>query len=221
MTREKHLKFCKTCTNRKLNMKEGLVCNITGEKADFEKECPSFELDNSVVETMDDREAIEHNEVLHKLSDKNIAKFEAEQDYPKAIITGSIVGILGALLWSVITVSTGVQIGYLAIAIGAVVGLSMRVIGKGINQIFGISGGIIALLSCLLGNFFSIIGFVANAQELGYWETLNLFDYSQVVSIMTEIFNPIDLLFYGIAAYEGYKFSFRTFTEKDIYELEK
>ena len=72
-----------------------------------------------------------------------------------------------------------------------------------------------------LGNFFSIIGFVANAQELGYWETLNLFDYSQVVSIMTEIFNPIDLLFYGIAAYEGYKFSFRTFTEKDIYELEK
>jgi len=221
MTREQHLKFCKKCVNRRLDMKVGLLCNLTGEMADFENECKSFKLDESVIEKIDDTEAVEHNDVLNKLSDKNLEKFKFEQELPKAILTGIIVGIIGALLWGTITVVTGYQIGYMAIAIGAAVGFSMRFVGKGIDQIFGISGGIIALLSCVLGNFFSIIGFIANAEGLGYFETLNLFDYSQLIPIMSETFSGMDLLFYGFVAYEGYKFSFRTFTEKDLYELEK
>lgn len=72
-----------------------------------------------------------------------------------------------------------------------------------------------------MGNFLSIIGFVANAEDLGYLETFELFDYSQFIPILSETFSFMDLLFYGFAVYEGYKFAFRTFTEKDIYELEK
>jgi hypothetical protein len=195
-------------------MKVGLLCNLTGEMADFENECKSFKLDESVIEKIDDTEAVEHTDVLNKLSDKNLEKFKSEQQFPKAIITGIIVGIVGALLWGAITVTTGFQIGYMAIAIGAGVGFSMRIIGKGIDQGFGLSGGIIALLSCLLGNFFSIIGFVANSEGLGYFETLTLFDYNQLIPIMTETFSPIDLLLYGIAAYEGYKFSFKHLRKK-------
>ena len=221
MTREEHLKFCKKCTNRRLDMKIGLLCNLTGEMADFENECKSFKLDESVVEKIDNTEAVEHSDVMNQLSEENIEKFRLEQNFSKALITGIIVGIIGALLWGTITVATGFQIGYMAIAIGAGVGLSMRFTGKGIDQIFGISGGIIALLSCVLGNFFSIIGFIANSEGLGYFETLSLFDYNQLIPIMTETFSGMDLLFYGIAAYEGYKFAFRTFTEKDLYELEK
>lgn len=129
-------------------------------------------------------------------------------------------GTIGAILWGAITVTTGFQIGYMAIAIGAGVGLSMRFTGKGIDQTFAITGGVIALLSCLLGNFLSVIGFIANLESLGYLETLYLFDYNQLIPIMGETFSPIDLLFYGIAGYEGYKFSFRTFTEKELYDLE-
>ena len=184
MTREQQLKFCKKCTNRRLDMKVGLLCNLTGEMAHFENECKSFNLDEAVVEKIDDTEAVE-------------------------------------LLWGAITVATGYQIGFMAIAVGALVGLSIRFVGKGVDKIFGISGGIIAVLSCVLGNFFSIIGFIANTEGLGYFETLNVFNYSQLIPIMIETFSGIDLLFYGIAAYEGYKFSFRTFTEKDLYELEK
>ncbi len=221
MTREEHLKFCKKCINRKPNMQVGLLCNLTGEKADFENDCKSFELDHLVVEHIDDEDAVEHNEVINKLSDKNIAKFKSEQNLTTALITGIVVGIIGAVLWGTITVATGYQIGYMAIAIGAAVGLSMRFTGKGIDQIFGISGGIIAIFSCLLGNFFSIVGYVADAEGLGYMETLGLFDYGQLIPIMSEIFSPIDLLFYGIAAFQGYKLAFKTFTEKDLYELEK
>lgn len=108
----------------------------------------------------------------------------------------------------------------MAIAIGAGVGLSMRYIGKGIDQIFGITGAVIAIFSCLLGNFFSMIGFAANQESLGYLEVLGLIDYNLVPSLIVEAFSPMDLFFYAIAAYEGYKFSFRAFTEKDLYSLE-
>jgi amino acid transporter len=49
MTRDEQLKFCKKCTNRKMDMKLGLLCSLTGEKADFEGECPNFHLDEQVV----------------------------------------------------------------------------------------------------------------------------------------------------------------------------
>ncbi len=219
MTREQQLIFCKKCVNRKLDLKVGLLCNLTGEKANFENECASFRLDETVVEKLDDTEAISAAEVVDAFSDQNLEKLQSEQNYPKALIAGIVVGLLGAILWGVITVSTGYQIGYMAIAIGAGVGFTMRFMGKGIDQIFGITGGAIALISCLIGNVISLIGFVANIEGLGYFETLTLFDYSQLIPLMTETFEPMDLLFYGIAAYEGYKFSFRTFTEKDINAL--
>ncbi|WP_445747293.1 hypothetical protein [Polaribacter sp.] len=221
MTREQHLKFCRTCVNRRLDLRVGLLCNLTGKMADFENECASFQVDESVVEKIDNTEAVVHEDVLNNLSERDLEKFKSEQELPKAIIAGIVVGIIGALLWGTITVITEYQIGYMAIAIGAAVGFTLRYVGKGIDQIFGIVGGTIALLSCLLGNFFSIIGFIANGEGLGYFETLYLFDYAQLIPIMMEIFSPMDLLFYGIAAYEGYKFSFRTFTEKELYELDK
>ncbi len=220
MTREEHLKFCKKCTKRELDIKIGLICGETGEIANFEDQCKSFELDNEVIKKIDDTEVVEHGEVLRNLSERDIDKFKTEQNYPKALITGLIVGIAGAILWATITVATEYQIGYMAIAIGAGVGLSMRYIGKGIDQIFGITGALIAIFSCLLGNFFSMIGFAANQEGLGYLEVLGLIDYSLVPSLMIEAFSPIDLFFYAIAAYEGYKFSFRAFTEKDLYNLE-
>ena len=35
---------------------------------------------------------------------------------------------------------------------------------------------------------------------------------------MVASFSPFDLLFYGIAVYEGYKLSFRQLTERDLME---
>lgn len=129
-----------------------------------------------------------------------------------------MVGFIGALLWAAITVATGYQIGYMAIAIGAGVGISMRVFGKGMDQIFGISGAIIAIVSCLLGNYFSLVGSIANYENLGYFETFSLINLSEIIPMMKETFSGMDLFFYAIAGYEGYKFAFRAFTEKELAE---
>ncbi|WP_240927738.1 hypothetical protein [Cellulophaga sp. Z1A5H] len=109
----------------------------------------------------------------------------------------------------------------MAIGIGAMVGLVTGYFGKGIDLIFGLLGGGIALLSCILGNFFSIIGAIATYEKLGYLETLFLFDYAQAIPIMSETFSPMDILFYAIATFEGYKYAFRKLTEKELSQSNK
>lgn len=49
MTREEYLKICRICENRKQDYEHGMVCGLTGRKADFEDKCPSFVLDNEAV----------------------------------------------------------------------------------------------------------------------------------------------------------------------------
>jgi hypothetical protein len=143
-------------------------------------------------------------------------KLRLEQNLPMALAAGFAAALIGGILWAVITVVTNYQIGFMAVGVGLLVGYAVRYFGKGIDPIFGVAGAVLALLGCLLGNFFSMVGFGAAAENVGVFELLGMLDYSYVPEIMMEGFSPMDLLFYGIAVYEGYKFSFRKFTEAEI-----
>ena len=219
MTREEHLSFCKKCNNREMDLKQGLVCTLTKEKANFIDQCADYDADPTYKERFDDTEPIENHVLKTIIDDKLLGQLRSEQNYPLALVASILVGLLGAILWGAITVATGYQIGYMALAVGAGVGFAIQFAGKGFDQIFGITGAIVAVLSCLVGNFFSIIGFMADYENLGYFETFILFDYSQLGAIMSETFSAMDLLFYGFAGYEGYKFAFRRLTEKEIEDL--
>ena len=221
MTRKEQLAFCKRCTNRKMDMQQGLICSLSGEGANFSGECPDFNLDPTVKVKSNNTEPLERQELKSNVSADVYERLRMEQNFPMAIIAGIFTGIFGAILWGTITVATNFQIGYMAIAIGAGVGFSMRYTGKGIDQIFGITGGMVAVLSCVLGNFLSVIGFTANSEGLGYTETLLSFNYAYFVPLLLETFSIIDLFFYGIAGYEGYKFAFRVLSERDLSALNR
>ena len=137
----------------------------------------------------------------------------SEQKLPFAIIAGLGSAIVMAILWAVITVITEYQIGYMAIAVGIAVGFAVCFAGKGIDQIYGIIGAASALLGCVLGNFLSQVGFIALDPDWSwsYFGALKflLSNMQITIAVMKEAFSPIDLLFYGIALYEGFRFSFR------------
>jgi len=220
MTRDEQLIFCRKCINRKNDTSKGIICQITSEKASFEIECSDFERDTSVKELpLNDEVDFNIDEIKKKLSPEVYNKLLAEQNLKRGIIGGSVVGLIGAILWGIISVSTGNQFGLMAVIIGAGVGLSMRILGKGLSNIFGIYGAAIAFLSVVLGNIFSIIGFVAHMENISYFETLIWFNYSILPSIMAKTFSFFDIIFYTIALAQGFKFSFRPITEKRIHEL--
>lgn len=143
-------------------------------------------------------------------------RLRLEQNLPLALIGGFAAALIGALLWATITVITHFQIGFMAVGVGFIVGYTVRFFGKGLDTLFGVMGAFLALLGCLLGNFFSMVGFAAMEEGYGYFEILQLIDYNLVPAIMMDSFSGMDLFFYGIAIYEGYRFSFRQLSEDGV-----
>ncbi len=148
-------------------------------------------------------------------------KLKLEQNLPLGVAGGAGAAIVGAAVWALVTVGTGYQIGWMAVGVGFLVGYSIRFFGKGIDNVFGIIGGVFALVGCLLGNFFSLVGFAAKSENVDVISILFSIDYSLVPDIMIEAFSPMDLLFYGIAVYEGYRFSVRQITHEEVIENSK
>ncbi len=221
MIEKERLEICQTCTNRKMDFNRGILCNLSNQKPTFNDNCNEYIEDEEVQLIKNSDMVVEVNDNRYRISEKLEQKLKLEQNLPIGLLVSFSAGLIGAFIWAAITVATEFQIGYMAIAIGAAVGYSMRLVGKGMDPIFGLSGALIAVFSCLLGNIFSIIGFVAKSEGLDYLDTLLLIDFSVLPTVMAENFSPIDLLFYGIAGYEGYRFSFRVFTENDLNQLEK
>ena len=145
---------------------------------------------------------------------------ENEQRFIPAVLVGSVVALLCAIIWGVITAITGFQIGYMALGIGFAVGLCMLAVGNGQNALFGLVGGFLAFLACFFGNAFSVAAMVANGpeaaellQELEVTSTFGvLFRFVEhpalFIEIMQATFHPMDVLFYLIAIYTGFKYSF-------------
>lgn len=138
-------------------------------------------------------------------------QLEAQQNLPMAIIGGLVASLIGAAIWAGITVATKYQIGWLAVGVGFIVGYAVNALGKGVTPLFGYIGAAFALFGCLLGNLLSTCGFVAIEEALPFFQVVFrlLSQPSSVVEVMKLTFSPMDLLFYGIALYEGYKFSFK------------
>ncbi len=53
----------------------------------------------------------------------------SQQNLIGGILAGMVAASVGAILWAVITVATGFQIGFMAIAVGFLVGLASRTAG--------------------------------------------------------------------------------------------
>lgn len=133
----------------------------------------------------------------------------ARQNFTLAIPAGIAAALIGAALWAMVTVVTHMKIGLAAIAIGYVVGQAIKAVGHGIDKRFGVLGAICALLGCVLGNAFSGLAFFADARHLDFGQLLAVTSPDLVVRLMVAFASPMDLLFYGIAIYEGYRFSFK------------
>ena len=219
MTRDAHLSFCKKCHNREMNLQEGLLCGITNQKAAFEDICADFNEDSSVKIVVHETEALNLDQVVEKLSEEDFAYIKNQENLVPALFCGAIAGFIGAVLWGAVSVVTGFQIGYMAVAIGAGVGYTIRLVGKGLSNKFGFWGGAIAFVSVLLGNIFSIIGFIANSESMSYIDVLFNLDYTYLPNLLAETFSIMDLLFYGLAIYEGYRFSFRVLTQEQLEQV--
>ncbi len=143
-------------------------------------------------------------------------QLRAEQNLIIGAVAGAAGAAVGAALWALITILTNVQIGWMAVAVGFLVGMAVRTFGKGIDHLFGVVGAVLALLGCGLGNLLVTCGIIASQQDMEFFEVLSKLDFQNIKELMVASFSPTDLLFYGIAVYEAYKLSFRRPTYQEL-----
>jgi len=139
----------------------------------------------------------------------DIGKILAEQNFSRAIPAGIGAAVLGAVAWAVVTVLTEMQLGLMAIAVGYLVGRAIRAVGHGVEPRFGYLGAACALMGCVVGDVLSDIGFYAKIRHIGFGQALGDLDMALLTKLVSTFAQPMDLLFYAIAIYEGYKFSFK------------
>ena len=142
--------------------------------------------------------------------------FREEQNLAMAVIYGLFAALAGAAVWAGVTIATEYQIGWMAIGIGFLVGIAVRAGGKGIDPIYGIVGAALSLVGCALGNLFTIAWFVSQQYGVPVSEVLAGLDLDLVIELMSSTFQFMDVLFYGLAVYFGYRYAFRQLTADDF-----
>jgi hypothetical protein len=148
-----------------------------------------------------------------------LQRLRSEQNLVLAVLAGGAAALLGACVWAAITFATSFQIGWMAVGVGFLVGYAVRTFGKGIDKGFAIVGAVWSLAGCAVGNLLSVIGVISNDQNIPFFDILEKLNPEIVASLMQATFSPMDLLFYGIAVYEGYRFSFRPITQADLMKI--
>jgi hypothetical protein len=123
---------------------------------------------------------------------------------------GAIAGaLLGAIAWGAITATTHLQIGYMAVGVGFLAGYGMRVLGGGRDRADGVIAGIVAFAGCVLGNLLTVVIDFAphdNAHR-GILEltTVVVLNPKLAWLLLRESFSIMDVLFYALAVYAGYR----------------
>ncbi len=136
------------------------------------------------------------------------------------ILFGSLAGLaasmFGAGIWAAVTALTEYQIGWMAVGIGVLVGFSIRIAGNGIDQTFGIAGAALSLIGCVVGNILTITYFISINQEMAFMDIFAQLNPGIIYEMLTSTFEIMDILFYGLAGYFGYRYAFRPVSEDDI-----
>jgi hypothetical protein len=148
-----------------------------------------------------------------------LERLRSEHNLGAGIAAGLAAAAGGAAAWALVTVFTHFQIGWMAVGVGFLVGYAVRTFGKGIERSFGFVGAGCALLGCLAGNLLAACGMAAQGGDLGFFGILSGLNLDTIGRIMSVTFQPMDLLFYGIAVYQGFKLSVRRPSMEELTRL--
>lgn len=135
-----------------------------------------------------------------------IEQLDDQPNFLMGLVGGAVAMLVSAIVWGAITYFTEFQIGWMSIGVGFLVGLAIRFFGKGKTITFGISGAVLALLGCLLGNLMFYSGVIARLEGTSFLEVffLLLLSPAAALDIFIIAFDFMDILFYALAAYVGF-----------------
>ncbi len=180
---------------------------------------PNEEMSEELEEAQIEEPQSEEITISEAQVERALEKFRLEQNFWAGVVGGGIGACIGAALWALVTIMTGYQVGWMAVGVGFLTGIGVRLLGKGVDAYFGHAGAVLALLGCGLGNLLAICGMVSEQEEIPFFDLLSQLDFEIIKELMVATFSPMDILFYAIGIYEGFKFSIRQLTPEDLAQV--
>lgn len=145
--------------------------------------------------------------------DLKAAREEARQHQRlgMGILAGAVAVVLAAIIWVGITLAMGYQIGWMAIAVGILVGSAIRLVGRGVDRSFGVAGALLALFGCMFGNVLWAAYIFAQVAQVPLTDTLAILvrEPSLAFELMLGTFDLSDVTFYTLAAFSGFALAIR------------
>jgi len=154
------------------------------------------------------------------LSEVAVKKLRRYQSFLYALLGGLLFTAIASMGWTFITAMTGYQGAYMALGVGLLVGIAVRYFGAGINRIFGALAALLALAGSLLGYYLSQAGFPEEVQLAGIIKVLDYLKPDVMLNTVKETFDPLDLLFYGLAVLLAFLLAIRRINSKKKAKLE-
>lgn len=136
---------------------------------------------------------------------------QAPPSWREPLLAGLAAAVAGALAWALITVLTHYKVGLVAVGVGFLVGGVVRKYGGAGSQPHAMLSAVLALLGCALGDLLSACALIAIERSVSILPVVLavLGSPSLASQVMVATFSPMDLLFYAIAGYEGFKLVIR------------
>lgn len=127
------------------------------------------------------------------------------------ILSGVVAGILAAFIATIIYALYpflfGIQLSFLAIGVGFIVGFAISKFSGGKSHILGIVGASLSLASCVMGDVLSTIAIYSYQNNAPFFEILATINFSTITSILPQIVGIENVLFYLLAMLIGYALS--------------
>jgi hypothetical protein len=125
-----------------------------------------------------------------------------------AVIAGTVVALVGAVVWLCVGLATGWQVGPLALPLGLAVGWSIGASGRGTHFVYGVMGIIFTGLACLAGQILLAI-VMATTSNLDLFSVIDHLQIDQLIVAIIGQISPMMAAIYAVSAFVAYKLSFR------------
>jgi hypothetical protein len=132
----------------------------------------------------------------------------ADERFGAGLAAGLVAAVIGAAAWALVAFYSGYELGWLAIGIGFLVGMAIRVAGRGASNRFGVMGAVLSLASVLLGKFAAMIMVMSKELDMTISIIFQSFPFGALMQFYEGMFGAMDLLFIAIAVAQGYKLAF-------------